>query len=191
MGLSFHYSGRIISEELLAPLIAEVTDICKTLEWQTHSFDGINDDDHLVGISFAPQGSEPVWLTFLPGGRLCSPTSLTCREIYDGIQFDKELMFTAGTKTQYAGPDAHIAIMKLLKYISGKYLKHFDLNDEGNYWETGDEKILYAQFGKYNFLLDAVGEVLSGLQTIPGETTVSFAERLEKILKEKFKGDWE
>ena len=99
MGLSFHYSGSLISEELLDPLIEEVTDICRTLEWQTHILDGINDDDHLKGVTFAPEGSEPVCLTFLPGGRLCSPISLMCRETYDGIQFDKELMYTAVTKT--------------------------------------------------------------------------------------------
>lgn len=104
MGLSIHYSGNIISEELLNRLIEEVTDICKTLEWDTYFFDGYNDDG-LKGIFFAPPGCEPVFLSFLPGGRMCSPVSLMTREIYDGIHFDKELMFTASTKTQYAGPD--------------------------------------------------------------------------------------
>ena len=99
----------------------------------------------------------------------------------------KELMFTACTKTQYAGPEAHIAIIKLLKYISGKYLTNFIVNDEGKYWDTGDEKILYAEFEKYNLLVNMVGEVLSGLQTSPDDTPTSLIEKIEKILKEKFK----
>ena len=54
----------------------------------------INDDDKLRGVCFGPEGSEPIFFTFIPAGRLCPPISLMCRDIYDGIQFDKELMFT-------------------------------------------------------------------------------------------------
>lgn len=188
MGLYIYYSGRIINEALMAPLIAEVSDICKTLEWETQVYTGINDENQLSGVSFAPEGSEPVFLTMLPGGRLCSPVNLMCGDLYDGIQFDKELMYTSGTKTQYAGPSAHIAIIKLLKYIAYKYLEDFKLTDEGNYWETGDENKLYAQFEKYNFLLDVVGDALCGIVTEPGEKIDSLAERIEKILTEKLKG---
>ncbi|MEP7110719.1 MAG: hypothetical protein ABI760_22185 [Ferruginibacter sp.] len=189
MGLCIYYKGSIISEDLLEPLIEEVTDICRSLGWRSTTLDGIGDDDNLRGVCFGPEKSEPIFLTFIPGGRLCSPVSLMCREIYDGIQFEKELMYTAGTKTQFAGPDAHIAIIKLLKYISKKYLKDFTLTDEGDYWETGDEKILYAQFGKYNFLFDVVGEALGSMQAIPGETAETLAERIGKILNEKFNGN--
>ncbi|MEO7046853.1 MAG: hypothetical protein ABI091_16240 [Ferruginibacter sp.] len=51
MGLSIHYSGYILNREMLDPLIEEVTDICKTLGWSTHSF---NDED-IKGVSFAPK----------------------------------------------------------------------------------------------------------------------------------------
>lgn len=190
MGLSIHYSGSISSKEMLIPLIEEVSDICKTLEWVTHCFDGKN-DGHLTGISFSPAGSEPVFLTFLPTGFLCSPINLLCRDMYDGIKFEKKLMFTASTKTQYAGADAHISIIKLLKYISKKYLKDFNLNDEGDYWETGSDKILYAQFKRYNYLLNVVSDILDNLKTTPGEATISLADKIEKIIKEKFKGGTE
>ncbi len=190
MGLSIHYSGTIASEDLLNKLIDEVADISKTLEWKTYVFDG-NNEDGLKGISFAAPGSEPVFLSFLPGGCACSPLNLMTREMYDGVQFDKELMFTASTKTQYAGADAHIAIIKLLKYISGKYMKDFQLSDEGNYWETGNENILYDQFKKYNFYVDSVSDALTGLPGIPGESPENLTDRIEKILNEKFKGDSE
>ncbi len=190
MGLSIHYSGSLAREEFLNNLVEEVADICKTLEWTTCLFDGDN-ADRLKGISFAAPGSELVFLSFLPGGRMCSPLNLITSEMYDGVQFEKELMFTASTKTHYAGPDAHIAIIKLLKYISGKYMKDFQLTDEGNYWESGDEKILYDQFKKYNFYLNAVSDSLSDLRGIPGESPANLADRIEKILKKKFKGDAE
>ena len=87
MGLTIYYSGSITSEELLDPLIEEVTDICKSLEWKSTILTGMNDDDHLRGICFGPEKSEPVFLTFIPDGRLCSPTNLMCRDIYDDVQY--------------------------------------------------------------------------------------------------------
>ena len=183
MGLSIHYSGYILNKEMLEPLIEEVTDICKTMGWSTHSFD----DDEIKGVSFAPEGSEPVFLTFNKDGRTLSPTNIMIKDIFDGVRFDKELIYSTSTKTQYAGIDAHIAIIKLLKYLSAKYLKDFTLSDEGYYWETGDEKILSGRFEEYNALLNAVSDVFINMKSVPGETPESLVERIERILIEKFR----
>lgn len=182
MGLSIHYSGILRDKKLLGPLMEEVKEISETLDWTPH----IIDDKGLKGIAFAPEGSEPVFLTFDHNNRSLSPMNILVKEIYDGVRFDKELMFTTSVKTQYAGPDAHIAIIKLLKHISAKYLESFTLSDEGNYWETGDEKILYAQFKKYEEALNFVQKSLQDFTAVPGETASSLAERIEKILKGKF-----
>ena len=53
------------------------------------------------------------------------------------------------------------------------------------YWETMDEKVLLEQFAKYEFLLNAVTEVLSDMKAVPGETAQSLADRLEKLLSKK------
>ncbi|HUZ61650.1 MAG TPA: hypothetical protein VMU83_22930 [Hanamia sp.] len=60
MSLSIHYSGYFLKKEMLDPLIEEVTDICKSLNWESHTFD----DDEIKGVCFAPERSEPVFLTF-------------------------------------------------------------------------------------------------------------------------------
>jgi hypothetical protein len=103
MGLSIHYSGYILNREMLNPLIEEVTDICKTLGWSTHSF---NDED-IKGVSFAPEGSETIFLTFNQEGRTLSPINLMAKDIYGDYGIEKDLIFTASTKTQYAGADCH------------------------------------------------------------------------------------
>ena len=72
MGLSIHYSGNIISREMIDSLIEEVSDISKTLGWQSHAF---NDED-IKGGSFATEKSEPVFLTFNPDGRILSPFNI-------------------------------------------------------------------------------------------------------------------
>ncbi|MEO7046854.1 MAG: hypothetical protein ABI091_16245, partial [Ferruginibacter sp.] len=92
------------------------------------------------------------------------------KDIYADYGIDKDLIFTASTKTQYAGLDAHIAIIKLLKYLSKKYLKDFTLIDEGYYWETDDEKILLEQFRKFNLAIDIFCEALKDLPAVSGET---------------------
>ena len=108
------------------------------------------------------------------------------RDIYEGNELDAELIYTTSTKTQFAGADAHIAVIKLLRYLKEKYFSVFELNDEGMYWETMDEKVFLKQFARYEFLLDAVAEALTGMKTVPGETPLSLADRIEKLLKDRF-----
>lgn len=185
MGLAIHYSGYILEKGKIISLKDEVADICKSLNWQTYTFD----DDEIKGIAFAPERSEPVFLTFNPAGRMLSPVSILTKDIYDDIQVPKELYYTTSTKTEYAGIEAHIAIIKLLKYISQKYLRDFTLDDEGYYWETNDEQLLRERFDKYRKIGDAVYEALTDIPNAGSETGESLVERIEKILKEKLGGN--
>ena len=67
-----HYSGFLRHKKLLDPLIEEVKEVSETLDWTTY----IIDDKNLKGISFAPEGSEPVFLTFNHSNRLLSPMNI-------------------------------------------------------------------------------------------------------------------
>lgn len=89
------------------------------------------------------------------------------------------------TKTQFAGPDTHITFMKLLRYLKGKYFAELEIDDEGLYWETEDEKVLLSQFAKYNIALKSVTEALSDFKSKLGETVTSLADRLENYLRNK------
>ncbi len=185
MGLSIHYSGTIKSPDLVDELVNETSDICDSLDWSYHILKQPN-SDQLKGIIFSPDNCEPVVLTFLPNGRMCSPFNIMNKDIYDQHDLDPELIYTTSTKTQFAGPDAHQAIIKLLRYLKEKYFSSFDLNDEGMYWETMDKNILLTQFAKYDFLLNAVAGALSEMKAVPGETPLSLADRIEQVLKNRF-----
>lgn len=187
MGLSIHYSGAIRSMHLLDELITETADICQSLGWAYHL---INEDgeDNLKGIIFSPENCEPVMLTFLPDERMCSFVNLMNRDMYDGVQFDKELMYTTSTKTQFAGAEAHMALIKLLRFLKEKYFKEFELQDEGQYWETGDEKNFLRKFNQYEYALEFVRDTLTEMKTEAGETTESLISRIEKLLNDKWKG---
>lgn len=188
MGLSIHYSGKIRNISLISELVSETADICKSLNWTFQIIDTPN-EDNLSGICFSPEGCEPIFLTFLSNGRICSPVNLMNRDIYEANGLDKELMYTTSTKTQYAGPDAHMAVIKLLRYLEKKYFKKFDLNDEGMFWETNDEKVLLEQFARYEFALSVVTDALSKMKVIPGENLESLTARIENLLKKKLGGD--
>jgi hypothetical protein len=175
MGLSFHYSGRISPYERIDEMICEVEDISKSLDWKYN----IIDDDKLKGIVLSPEGSEPLSLTFVPDGRLCSITSVIVNKP------DDPFYYTAFTKTQFAGPDTHIALMKLLRYLSDKYFSEIKVNDEGLYWGIWDKKTLLEQFAKYKYALDTVTAALSGMKAVSGETPQSLADKIEETLKKK------
>lgn len=185
MGLSIHYSARIRHISLIEQLIEETTDVCKSMEWKYNVIRETGDET-VNGIIFSPENCEPVFLTFLPNRRMCSPTNLKYKDAYVSNGLDPELIYTTSTKTQYAGPATHVALLKFLKYLKEKYFESFELNDEGYYWETNDKKILRQRFDHYNYLVNAVGEALSNIEQESGETIDSLVNRIEQVLKKNF-----
>jgi len=195
MGLSIHYTGKIKDYALIDVMTAEVEDICKSMNWKYQVFDTtksklksgatppVKYTPHDVkGISFTPEESETAFLTFLPDGILCCPAKL----IYYDPATNDLMIEMVHTKTQFAGPDTHIAILKLFHYLKEKYFESFELNDEGYYWEKWDEKVLLSQFATYNFILDKVASALADVKLAPGESVETLADRIEDILKKKF-----
>ncbi len=185
MGLSIHYSGQLKNKEVIPALMTEVTDICNSLGWSPEHLQETATNP-LTGVYFTPEGCETVFLTFFPDGRMCSPINLMCKDDYVKHGLDPDIYLTASTKTQFAGIDAHLALLKFLRYLKEKYFESFDLMDEGNYWETGDENILRKQFNRYDSLLNTVADALGSLKKQPGESASSLADRIEEILIQKF-----
>src|SRR5258706_16433411 len=116
MGLSIHYKGRIKDVNLIPKLVDEVQDICTSLQWNYHLFD----DELVKGICFSPPECEPLFVTFTKDGVLCSPILL---------QYDIHPATTISVKTQFAGIDAHKAVIKLLRHLKANYFSEFELND--------------------------------------------------------------
>ncbi len=175
MGLSIHYSGSIKDKVLIPQLTEEVQEICTILNWRWQ----LTKEEHIKGISFTPPECETLCLTFSESGELVSRIKLL---------YHIQPPTVISVKTQYAGIEIHIAIIKLLKYLSGRYFTSFELNDEGGYWESGDETVLGKQFDQYNGLLTVVQTALLHFKSDVSDTPQSLADRLEQFLKEQWKG---
>lgn len=97
----------------------------------------------------------------------------------------KKYLYMLSVKTQFAGSTTHKLIVHLLKYLSKKYLYEFNVFDEGNYWETGDEVLLEQIFEKYNYLLNAVGDALESMPLKKGESFETYFSRIMKQINNR------
>jgi hypothetical protein len=186
MGLSFHNNGRFDPGASLREMTEEVEDVVKIYGWPylifgtTFPKDSLElqeYDGNLYGICFSPPKCEPVFLSFLSNGRMCSADGLKAYASSVGRQEEQHL-YTLSTKTQYAGYNTHKIIMELLKYLSKKYFRELNVVDEGRYWQTGDELVLKNIFNTYEALISGFAEVLESFPAEGNETIESYKERM-------------
>ncbi len=188
MGLTIHYSGKFSRNASLSEMIEEVCDIAEIYNWNYNIFEteflkGGDDEDYLedkiYGISFTPPECETVNLCFLSNRRMSSIANLKFfgKSVKES---EKPYLYMLSTKTQFAGINIHKLIIHLFRYLNAKYFEELKVIDEGQYWETGDEKLLEDNFRRYNEVLNLVG---SALENIPMKSTETFEEYFERILK--------
>lgn len=197
MGLSLHYSGRFGNPELLQQMIEEVEDIAGIYKWKyttlntkfpAGSFKKKLHDNKVYGISFTPPDCETVSICFLSNGRMSCSSLLQ----FYGNSTDKtsrEYLYMVSVKTQFAGWQTHLFIIELFKYLSKKYFAEFNMNDEGQYWETNDEEILKQNFSRYDKLLDSVCTAFESFPVKDGETMEKYIERMMGFVNKKLSDD--
>ncbi|MBK9980814.1 MAG: hypothetical protein IPP15_00060 [Saprospiraceae bacterium] len=183
MGLTIHYSGKLRNPSDLQSLIDEATDIAISMQWHYQRLPAVADTP-LDGVLISPEGSEPIWLTFhIDHGMLINPILYSYIQETTGEDIPEEAVGGVFTKTQYAGVETHIAIIKFLRYLSEKYFAHFDLYDESNYWESGDEIQCRKVFARYDKIMDMVGDALDSMHIDQDESRDSVIEKLNSCLR--------
>ena len=185
MGLTIHYCGKLRNPVSLPSLITEAKDISESMHWPYEVIERLPDVP-VEGILISPNGSEPLWLTFHEAGFMCNPLLYSYVMEVEGKGIPEDAEQWLFTKTQYAGVEAHMALIKLLRHLSQKYFEKFELHDESLYWETGDETQCRQIFGKYDQMMSMVGDALDDMNIDPGESQESVIAKIEKMLEEKF-----
>lgn len=189
MGLSIHYNGKFNKEADLAELIAEVRDIVQIFQWDYFIFseqfppretDDQSHDGDLYGIHFTPPGCESVSLCFLSNRRMSDIVHL---KLYGDSKDEEErdYLYMLATKTQFADVSVHKSIIHLFRHLQSKnYFEEFNLIDEGEYWETGDEALLER---KHEFLGTLIDSFSLAVQSVPREQGESYENYFKRIVK--------
>jgi hypothetical protein len=173
MGVSIHYRGRLNDVGQLATLCEELTDIAAAMGWESTKLDddweqpadarlrvtptGARIDGHLglKGIQIVPGGgAESLSFFFDREGDLRSLMDMV--SILDGTLDPGDAWVSV--KTQFASPELHVWIIGLLKYLKKRYIADLQVSDEGQYWETGDLRILQEK-------MDLIGRKIEQLST--------------------------
>ena len=153
------YRGRLKNPGDVHQLITETEDICQSNAWtykvwtedwkepQTVHLNpaegGMSFEGHapLKGISFNIGESEMIWLTFTPDGLLQSLFTLVDPNFF----LSDENFPWQRVKTGFDGATTHLALCKLFRYLMDKYFEVFEVMDESDYWNHGDD----AKFTKW------------------------------------------
>ncbi len=195
MGLSLHYNGSFNAKASLPAMIEEVKDIAEMFQLEYNIYEEVFPENSfgkalynqkIYGISFTPTECETVWLCFLSNGKMSSPVHL---QFYGNSndKEDQECLYALAVKTQYAGAETHKLIIHLLKHLGKKYLHNFNVIDEGQYWETGNEKLLEDTFKRYAYLIDGIKSSIENYPIKTGETYEAYFERILRKIHEKNK----
>jgi hypothetical protein len=180
MGVSIHYRGKMADISTINVLCDELALVADKMDWTCTRLDddwskpadatieitekGSQITGHLAlkGIAFSIHPKcESLQFFFDAGGNLCDPVSMTL--ISDGALKPEDVWIAV--KTQFAGPETHIWIVGLLKYIQEHYLPGLEVRDESEFWETGNHEILKE---KMNLINDKIAIISSELSRVAG-----------------------
>lgn len=146
MGVTIHFEGRLKSAEALTSLESDVQAFATEYGWQTKPIAESHatlkrvlneqNDDYFGptrGVEVQPHpDSEPL-----------------------RFEFDRDLFVQEYCKTQFAGSATHVRIVELIRRLA-HYFEDLHVEDEGEFWETGDEVLLEGHIGKVNGMIDEI-----------------------------------
>ena len=203
MGVSIHYRGKMADISTIDVLCEEMALVADKMGWTCTRLDddwskpadasievtekGSQITGHLAlkGIAFSIHPKcESLRFFFDAAGNLCDPVSMTL--ICEGALKPEDVWIAV--KTQFSGPETHIWIVGLLKYIQEHYLPGLEVRDEGEFWETGNHEMLKE---KMNLINDKITIISSELSRVTGSYLEKFsaeelASMIEGLLAGKF-----
>jgi hypothetical protein len=195
MGVCINYIGSLNTTDSIFDFIEEIEDICKIMEWKYSIIDedwtkksdvrfikdpitnqmDIQGDVYLKGIIFTPPDCESMQFLFDIDGKM---TDLF-QKAFENSSNEYKPKYQ-WTKTQFAGVEVHIALIKLLKYIKSKYIANLEVKDEGEYWEYEDKQRLEKNMGIINAGIELITGIAENSQSLD-----IFLEKLDSWIKNK------
>jgi hypothetical protein len=144
-GVTIHYEGKAKSRAAATQALQVARAEARRLNWVVE--DANASSAHLTRVI----AEKERLYTGRVAGIVIRPGPM-CDPFY--IQFGDDLFLQDFVKTQFAGPDVHIAIVKLLKKIAA-YFNRLSVEDEGEYWETNNRATLKKHIAVIDKMIDA------------------------------------
>ena len=181
MGLTICYRGTLRNPNELEILLNDVADICMEIGWRSMPVHRSNIMP-AKGVMITPERSESIWLTFLTNGRMYDAGHFLFTSHPEQEKVDQEKYKWIFTKTQYAGMDTHMAIIKFFRYLSKNYFIEFELMDDSQYWETNDPSVCVQHFGKMDKGMENLIEFINTIEDTDVDDIESSAELMDLLL---------
>lgn len=138
MGITIHYEGQLTSESAYQDLVGLVSSVAYAEGWRTEP---IASDE----VTLQRVRGETDWDYTGPVKGIVVYLHKDCDPVR--LEFDRDLYVQEFTKTQFAGVQIHIDVLKLLKAIQ-PFFRNLKVEDEGEWWETEDTQILTKHFAR-------------------------------------------
>lgn len=132
MGVTVHFEGKLKNEDALTALISRVEEVAKAMTWLTEVFE--NSEATLLRVR-----DEKDWDYRGPTRGVMLYIHEDCDPLR--LEFDQDLYIQEFVKTQFAGVRVHIQLIALLRDFQDFFLD-LKVEDEGEYWDSGDEGVL-------------------------------------------------
>ena len=144
MGVTVHFEGRLRGEKAYADLLRSVEETAEAKTWLTERFE--NGEVTLLRVR---EDEEPQ--------NYNGPAKGIVRYIHEDcdpvrLEFDRELYIQEFVKTQFAGVPAHLELIKLLRDLQ-QFFEELTVEDEGEYWQTGNEDLLAEHIRRCNEMI--------------------------------------
>ena len=189
MGVTINFRGKLADRHKINEFCKEIIAIAELLSWDYSILDkaSVKKSEATIGIgdrmvSFEKGVSlrlhskcESLDFYFTSDGSLISPMDLIMQGNHKGNE-----NFWLFVKTQFAPPEIHITIIRLLKYLKEKYIPNLEVHDEGDYWETESHSRLKKKMNFISRKIDLLEQALAE-GPIPDPSKLSPEEMLVKV----------
>jgi hypothetical protein len=128
MGVTIHFEGQLKNEVAYQQLLEEVSSIAKAEGWSSEVI-----ESRVTTLSRVRD--EQDWDYVGPVKGIVISIAEDCDPVR--LEFGRDLYVQEFAKTQFAGVQAHLKVLELLKALRA-FFRDLKVEDEGEYWETGN-----------------------------------------------------
>lgn len=145
MGVTIHFEGQLKDQTALHDLLEMAKAFAREQGWRTELIE--SDEATLLRVR-----DEENWDYVGPVRGIVIYPHLDCDPVR--FEFDRDLYIQEFTKTQFVGVEIHLKVLELLRGVEFLF-KEFRVEDEGEYWETGNAQLLTEHLSRSQKVIES------------------------------------